>query len=370
MKKICFVTAARSEYGLMKWLMKEIERSDEFELQIIATGGHLLKEQGYTIDRIRKDGFTVNEVVDPDLMFDSTKEIAVSMGRIAERIADSFERLKPDYVAVLGDRYELLPICSTAFMMGIPIIHISGGDETEGAIDNGIRNAVTMLATYHFPGVFESAERIRRMRGCSDNIWVVGEPGLDSFKREEMLDRNEISKRLGLLRDKKWALMTYHPETRDNMENDLAAVENCFKALSDHDELQVIMTYANSDCGGSDINKLIEKKAADDNGKFKCIPSLGGQMYLSLMKEASLMIGNSSSGIVEAPSVRVPVVNIGNRQKGRHLCSNIIQCKKELDDIKTAVNKALTDEIDEIDLDYWGEGNTSEKIYEILRKTL
>lgn len=165
MKKICFVTAARSEYGLLKWLMKDVEASESFQLQIIVTGGHLSKEQGHTIDQIIEDGFNIDDIVDSQLDTSATARIAESMGRMALGFAKAFEVLKPDYVLVLGDRYELLPICNTAFVMCIPIIHLSGGDVTEGAIDDGVRNAVTMLAEYHFPGTQSSAKNIMRMRG-------------------------------------------------------------------------------------------------------------------------------------------------------------------------------------------------------------
>ena len=174
-KKICFVTAARSEYGLLKWLMTDIGKSDYFKLQMIITGAHLLWEQGHTIDQIIEDGFQADAVIDVQLDTSSQEAIASSMGRMAEMFAPALRRLEPDYLLVLGDRYELLPICNTAFVMRIPIIHLSGGDVTAGAIDDGIRNTVTMLAEYHFPGTKDSAENIVRMRGSDRNIWAVGD---------------------------------------------------------------------------------------------------------------------------------------------------------------------------------------------------
>ena len=213
MKKICFVTAARSEYGTLKWIMNDIKMSGVFELQLIATGGHLMKEQGHTIDQIIEDGFQISEIVDVGLDLSSASQIAASMGRMAALFATAFEKLKPDYLVVLGDRYEHLQICNTAFVMRIPIIHLSGGDITEGAIDDGIRNAVTMLATYHFPGTAASADNIIRMRGTSSNVWVVGEPGLDAFNREKLMTREALAEIFGLKLSAKWALFTYHAET-------------------------------------------------------------------------------------------------------------------------------------------------------------
>lgn len=368
MKKICVVTAARSEYGLLKWLMKEIDSANDFELQIIATGAHLLEEQGRTVDQIKADGFTINEEVDTDLVTESKEEIAASMGRMAEGMARAFNRLKPDYVVVLGDRYELLPICNTAFVMNIPIIHISGGDVTEGAIDDGIRNAVTMLAEYHFPGTGESKNNIVRMRGTDRNVWTVGEPGLDSFYREKLMTKEEVAQSVGLNIDKPWVLFTFHPETKDSFDYNIAAVKNCIELLLERD-VQIVATYANADIGGKEINELLEKIALDNREKMVVIPSLGHQRFISFMNYVDLVVGNSSSGIVEAPTLGVPVVNVGDRQKGRHLCANVIQTNAQADSIKDAIDRAMTSDFSKKD-DYWGDGHTAEKIISIMKKEL
>src|SRR5574344_1138585 len=244
MKKICFVTAARSEYGLLKWIMKDIAADKDFQLQLIVTGGHLLQSQGHTIDTIISDGFNIDATVNANLDVSSTAKIAASMGRMAELFAPVFEKLTPDLLFVLGDRYELLPICNTAFVMRIPIIHLSGGDVTEGAIDDGIRNAVTMLADIHFPGTEESAKNIIRMRGNGDKVWNVGEPGLDSFFREKMLTRTELANNLGLIENSRWTLMTYHPETKKSLEHNLKVVQDCISALLKETDIQTVATYA------------------------------------------------------------------------------------------------------------------------------
>lgn len=371
MKKICFVTAARSEYGLLKWLMKDVEASESFQLQIIVTGGHLSKEQGHTIDHIIEDGFNIDYIVDSQLDTSATARIAESMGRMASGFAKAFEVLKPDYVLVLGDRYELLPICNTAFVMCIPIIHLSGGDVTEGAIDDGVRNAVTMLAEYHFPGTQSSAKNIMRMRGKDDNIWAVGEPGLDSFNREVLLSRDELAKNLGLDISKKWILMTYHPETKESIDYNISNVKNCLELLSDIEDLQVIVTYANADFGGAKINSYAEKFAGTYSDKIKVIPSLGHFRYLSFMKQVEFIIGNSSSGIVETPFMNIPTINIGDRQKGRYLCGNIIQCDSNYNAIKGAINRiGLLKGTEPNDLYFWGDGHTSERIIKILEEVL
>lgn len=366
MKRICFVTAARSEYGALKWLMNDINRSEAFELQLIVTGGHLMKEQGHTIDQIIEDGFRISEIVDADLDISSTSQIAASMGRMAELFAMAFEKLKPDYLVVLGDRYELLPICNTAFVMRIPIIHLSGGDVTEGAIDDGIRNAVTMLATYHFPGTTASADNIVRMRGTSSNVWAVGEPGLDAFNRETLIDRETLAENLGLDISAKWGLFTYHAETVRDLKYNLDTVKNCIRVLKKLENYQIVATYSNADFGGNYINEMLEDTARERPDKFIVIPSLGQIRYLSFMRQAEFVVGNSSSGMIEAPFLKIPVVNVGNRQKGRYRCNNIVQSEADYESIERAIACARNKKIIDTDLGYWGDGHTSERIVRIL----
>jgi len=369
MKKICFVTATRAEYGLLKWLMKEVEKSKEFELQVVVTGAHLLKEHGHTIDNIREDGFNINEIVDVKLETTSKEAIAESMGRMSQLFSHAFSRLSPNYVVVLGDRYELLPIVNTAFVMCVPIIHISGGDVTEGAIDNGIRNAVTMLSEYHFPGTRNSAENINRMRGSNKNIWPVGELGLDSFYREPLMNREELADNLNLDVKCDWVLFTFHPETKESLDYNFSAVKNTIALLSDIKNTQVVATYSNADYGGNAINDYLEGISKQFPEKIRVIPSLGNRRYLSFMKQVKFIIGNSSSGIVEAPFLGISVVNIGDRQKGRHLCNNIIQTVADKKSVKVAIEKALNSSRCSKDY-YWGEGHTAERIIEILKKEL
>jgi UDP-hydrolysing UDP-N-acetyl-D-glucosamine 2-epimerase len=367
-KKICVVTAARSEYGVLKWLLQEIAADKEYTLQLVVTGGHLLARQGHTVDAIVLDGFTVDAVVDARLDLSSPSAVAASMGRMGEGLAPVFARLQPDLLIVLGDRYELLPVCSTAFVMRIPIAHISGGDVTEGAIDDGVRNAVTMLADYHFPGTEDAARNIERMRGSRNHVWAVGEPGLDAFRRMPLLARGELAADLGLDAAKRWCLMTYHAETKRGLDYNLDAVNNCIAALEAQSDLQTVMTYANADFGGAQINALLERAASAKPGLFKLVPSLGQLRYLSFMKQAALVLGNSSSGIIEAPSLGIPVVNVGARQQGRHLCRNIIQSGSSRDALAQAVSAALSRSPDTSDASYWGDGTTAQRIMQILHE--
>lgn len=370
MKTICFITAARSEYGLLKGLMQKVISSPSFRFQLIVTGSHLLAEQGRTIDLIVEDGMEIAEIVDCDLDTSSALNVATSMGRLSEKLADAFNRMRPDYLVVLGDRYELLAICSTAFLMGIPIIHIGGGDKTEGAIDDNVRNAVTMLASYHFPGTESSKDNIIRMRGMDARIWNVGEPGLDAFREETLMNREELAQSLHIDTEKRWVLMTYHPETRESIAHNLRAAANCVEALLSLGDFQVVITCANADPGGNEINDLLQRIAEDHPERFSFFPSLGRNRYLSFMKQVAFVVGNSSSGIIEAPFLRVPVVNIGNRQKGRYQCQNVFQSDFRTEEIKSAITLALETDRRWSDCDYWGDGYFAEKTIHILENNL
>lgn len=371
MKKICFVTAARSEYGLLKWLMKDTYECKDFEFQLIVTGAHLSYNQGHTIDYIIADGFQISEIVNVELDTSTEAQIASSMGLMSQGFAKAFEKLKPDYLLVLGDRYELLPICSTALVMRIPIIHLSGGDITEGVIDDNIRNAITMMADYHFPGTKESKNSIIRMRNSKENVWDVGEPGLDSFFREKLLTRKELACDLNFDMNKKWVLMTYHPETKKSVDINVKNVKACIDALLEIDDCEIVITHANTDFGGLEINNYIAQMGEKYSDKIKVIASLGQLRYLSFMKQTAFVIGNSSSGIVEAPFLNIPVINVGERQKGRYQCGNVNQCSAEKDIIIKIINKILIAEKKEYkDLFYWGDGHTSTRILNILRSTL
>lgn len=320
--KICIVTAARSEYGLLRWLIDEINLDHELELQLVVTGSHLSDQFGNTVDEIEADGYKIIAKVDMNLMVDSKIGIANSMGICAIGISEVFAKIKPNIIVVLGDRYELLPICSTALIMNIPIAHISGGDVTEGAIDDQIRNAVSMMATLHFPGVEDSARNLKRMTN-SNKIYVVGEPGLENFKRFDLISRETLANSLNIDPQKKWVLVTQHPETKISIQKNLLIAENIIEALKTLEDYEFIITKSNADLGGNEINNYFEKVCREDS-RFKLFASLGQLRYLSFMKEADFLIGNSSSGIVEAPYLAKPVINIGERQTGRQMSNNII----------------------------------------------
>lgn len=362
MRKICIVTAARSEYGLLRWLMEEIRRDQELCLKLLVTGAHLSVEQGLTYGQIEEDGFSIDEKVEMLLASSTDVSIVKSMGLCSIGIADSLKRLSPDLLVVLGDRYELLPICSAALLMSIPIAHISGGDVTEGAIDDQVRNAVTMMASLHFPGVEESADRIVKMRGSRLNVWACGEPGLDNFTRLSLWDRSKLAADLQINETKKWILVSYHSETKISLDQNIGVISKIQEALDGIEDIEVVITRANADLGGVEINMYWENLVKENGEKYKLFDSLGQLRYLSLMKETACVVGNSSSGIVEASFLGIPVLNIGRRQKGRYLCKNVISIENYNENVGEILNKLLQEKrVDLVD-NYYGDGHTSERI--------
>ena len=367
MKKVCIVTAARSEYGVLRWLIDEVHHDKDLELQLVVTGAHLSVEQGLTYKFIEQDGYPITAKVPILLSGDDEVSIAKTMGVCSLSMADTFNRLNPDLLVVLGDRYELLPIVSTALVMRIPVAHISGGDVTEGAIDDEVRNAVSMMSTLHFPGVEDSAKNLHRMLGKEKNVFAVGEPGLDSFLRMLLWDKHETARELHIDEDKKWCLVTLHPETKLSLEDNLNMAHHLFDAMCETQGVQYVITKANADAGGAAINDFWAEAIAD-KPDMQLYPSLGQKRYLSFMKYADMVVGNSSSGIIEAPFMGTPVVNIGDRQKGRHICQNVICCSHSKDDISEALDRAM--QADRMVDTYWGDGHSSQRIVSEIKKFL
>lgn len=365
MKKICIITAARSEYGLLKWIIDGVHSDHDLELQLVATGAHLSEEHGKTIRFIEEDGYPIVARVDMHLASDNQKDIVRSMGHCSIGMADVLGDLEPDIVVVLGDRYELLPIASAALVMGIPVAHISGGDVTEGAIDNEVRNAVSMMSSIHFPGVESSAESLRRMLGKDALIYTAGEPGLESFLRYDLMTREELAENIGLDVAKPWCLVTLHSETKLSLEENLEMAKNLFEAMQQTKDVQFVISKANADFGGMQINDFWDEVVKQDTDKYHLFTSLGQRRYLSFMQQAAGVIGNSSSGIVEAPFLGIPVVNIGDRQKGRHLCKNVIQCDRSKSGIQSAIEKMLR-QPKTVDT-YYGDGHTAARIIQHIK---
>lgn len=367
--RVCVVTGARSEYGLLRWIMRELATAADTELRLIVTGAHLSPEFGLTWREIEADGFTIDERVDMRLHSDDSASLVRSMGHCALGTAGALERLKPDWLMVLGDRYELLPVCSAALVMRIPIAHISGGDLTAGAIDDQIRYAVSAMASLHFPGTRESADRLLQRGEESARVFAAGEPGLDNFLRLSRMSRNELAADLGLDPVLRWGLFTYHPETKRTRSENMGTVRAALKAMLDVEGLVTVATYANADEGGRDINDFLEATASDSPDRLIVRPSLGQRRFVSFLGECAVVSGNSSSGIVEAPLFGIPVLNIGERQRGRHLCGNVISCAADPDTIKNAMRELAARGFPVIAPDYhYGDGHSAERIVRIFRE--
>jgi UDP-N-acetylglucosamine 2-epimerase (non-hydrolysing)/GDP/UDP-N,N'-diacetylbacillosamine 2-epimerase (hydrolysing) len=340
-RKIALVTGSRAEYGLLRWLMAAIQADPRLALQVVATGMHLATEFGMTVNEIVKDGFAVDETVESQLSSDSKVGMAKSLGLGTISMADALRRLSPDVVVVLGDRYEILAAAQAAALMGIPVAHISGGEVTEGAVDDWIRHAITKAAWWHFPGNEAYRRRIMQLGENPDRIFNVGDPGLDHLKRVQLLDRVALGESLGLTLREPLLLVTYHPATLGSHVPALA-FRQVLDALDALPQATVLLTKPNADAGGRELAAMADRWAEANAGRARCCTSLGQLRYLSAMKLADAVVGNSSSGIVEAPAARVPTVNIGPRQDGRLKADSIIDCDEESGQIVAAIQRALS----------------------------
>jgi len=339
-RKICVVTGTRAEYGLFYPVMKKIQASDKLELQLIATTMHLSEEFGSTYKQIEEDGFKIDEKIENLLSSDTKSSIAKSTGLATILLSDAFARLKPDILLLLGDRYETHASATTAMLMNIPIAHIHGGEITEGAVDEQIRHSITKMSYLHFPSTQSYANRIIQMGEDPSRVFVSGAPGIDNIMSMQLLSKYELEKDLNWKFGSKSALITYHPVTLES--NDLdEEVEQMFEALR-QSNLSVLFTYANADDSGRLINQKIEGFCQENVNKYKVVKSLGQLRYLSAMKYADVLIGNTSSGIIEAASFQKPVVNIGNRQKGRLQSGNVINCT--ILTLNNSIEEAMSDE--------------------------
>jgi len=370
MRKIAVVTGTRAEYGLLYWIIKDIHKDSELELQLIVTGMHLSPEFGLTVKEIERDGFPIAERVEMLLSSDTEEAMAMSMGLGMIGFAKAYSRLRPDIVLVLGDRFEILSAVSAAVPFRTPVAHIHGGESTEGAMDELFRYAITKMSHIHFPSTQKYADRIIQMGERPENVFCFGAPGLDSIHKLKLLNKQELSYELKLPVEKSWGILTYHPVLHDDnsSNNQIEILLNVVKGFS---EIYWVFTLPNADTGSRTIIEKIEEFVQNNPERARLYSSLGQLRYLSLLKNASLMIGNSSSGIIEAPSFELPVVNIGDRQKGRMRAANVIDVPLcEENKVEAAINKAMSaDSRDSLKglRNPYGDGNTSEKIVEILR---
>ncbi len=370
-RKICIVTGSRAEYGLLYWLMKEIAADPELQLQIIATGMHLSPEFGLTYQQIETDGFTIEARVEMLLSSDSVVGIAKSIGLGVIGFADALDRLRPDILVVLGDRFEILAAAQAAMVARIPIAHIHGGESTEGSFDEGIRHAITKMAQWHFVAAEPYRKRVIQMGEAPERVFNLGAPGLDHLANLRWLDRAELEAALGVALQAPLFVVTYHPVTL-NSESPLAAMEQLLAALDEFSTATLIFTYPNADTGGRALIDCIERWAGQHADRARAFDSLGQQRYMSLLREADVVIGNSSSGLTEAPALKKATVNLGDRQKGRLKATSVIDAAEKHADILAAIKKALSKEFRATlaeTVSLYGAGNVSERIKGILKST-
>jgi UDP-N-acetylglucosamine 2-epimerase (non-hydrolysing)/GDP/UDP-N,N'-diacetylbacillosamine 2-epimerase (hydrolysing) len=371
-RKICVVTGSRAEYGLLYWLLKEVDSDPDLQLQIVATGMHLSPEFGFTYREIAADGFTIDAKVEMLLSSDTPVGVTKSMGVGLIGFADALDRLQPDILVVLGDRFEILAAAQAAVMARIPIAHIHGGETTEGVFDEGIRHATTKMAQWHFVAAEPYRKRVIQLGEASDRVFNFGAPGLDHLQYLEWMDRLSLEKSLAIKLNATVFLVTYHPATLGQKEP-VMAMDELLAALTEFPDATVILTYPNADTGGRALIERIDQWVATNKHRTKAFVSLGQQRYLSLLREADVIIGNSSSGLTEAPALKTATVNVGDRQKGRLKASSVIDALEEKSSIVSAINKALSDDFRAglpSTESLYGAGDVSRRIKETLKKSV
>lgn len=370
--QICVVTGTRAEYGLLRRLLFRFKINKYVELKLFVTGSHLDRRFGNTQKEIVSDGFEDYLKIEIPLEDDSKEGMAYATGIALQKFAEKFVNYKPDIVIVLGDRYEIFAAGVAAHLSGIPIGHIGGGDVTEGAVDDAIRHSLTKMSNLHFPGCEQSARRIIQMGEQPDSVFNVGEPGVENCININFMSREELA--LDLKFDNirgEYSVVTFHPVT---LERDTAVeqVHEVIQALNQIPGMSYVITMANADAGGRKINSIwLEESKKYSN--WLVVSSLGVVRYLSAMKYAKLVIGNSSSGIIEAPSIGVPTINIGDRQKGRMCAESIINCAPQKEQIVSAIEKGLGDLFQKKAKNVkspFGDGTTSKQIEKIVMEYL
>lgn len=370
MRKVCVFTASRADYGPLLALLKELDHDPDIDLALLVSGGHLVGSQGNTVDVIERDGFPIAERVDMVLCGDTPTAMAKSFGVGALGYADALDRIDPDVLVILGDRYEALAVASVAMLQGRLIAHIAGGQITVGALDDSLRHAISKLSNLHFTATPEFRRRVVQLGEDPDLVHCVGALGLDSVRSMPLLSRRELLADLGLPADARVLAVTYHPVTADPAESG-EGLSGLLAALGEMTTHIAVFTGTNVDAGGQQIATRISAFVDHHPGRALVVPSLGQRPYLSLLKHADLVAGNSSSGLVEAPALGTPTVNIGSRQDGRPRAASVIDCRCDVDAIKTALREAMSDSHREVtrrsDTPY-GDGYAAGRIARVLRQ--
>lgn len=371
MKKVCVVTGSRAEYGLLNWVMEGLQNSDTCELLTIATGMHLSTEFGLTYKSIVDDGFGIDWKVEMLLGSDTAVGITKSMGLAMIGFADGYDALKPDLVVVLGDRFEILAAVSAALIAGIPVAHLHGGEVTKGAYDDEIRHAITKMSTLHFTAAEPYRDRVIRMGEDPQTVWNVGGFGIDGILRTDFMDRDTLERGLDFKLGKRNLLVTFHPETAGT-ENPKCQMQALLDALETTDA-HLIFTMPNADNDGREFFKMIQNFVSRHPQRSCAHVSLGLHRYLSTMKHVDGVIGNSSSGLIEAPAMKKGTINIGARQDGRLRADSVIDSPANSEDIKSAIEQLFSEPFQEKLNDVvnpYGNGGASEQTVSLIQDWL
>lgn len=370
-RKITVLTGTRADYGLLRKLMQELHASKSVELQTLITGTHLLPEFGNTYHEILRDGLPISHKVDILMPDDNSAGIARTTGFAIKSFADVFEKQKPDILVVLGDRYEALAATISAYLMGIPIAHIAGGEVTSGALDDALRHSITKMSSLHFVAAEEYRTRVIQLGEIPSTVFNVGAIGLDNINEIDLMSRTELESFINFdLGEGSFFLCTIHPETATN--NDVNRFfDPMRKAIAAFPEVRVIITKANADAGGRHLNELLEQFEKATPERVKVVANLGQRGYLSALEHSSVVVGNSSSGILEAPSIGTPTVNIGERQRGRLRAPSVIDVPNTRDAIISGIKRALSPELQNIAASRetpYGTPGASKAILEVITK--
>jgi len=364
MRKICIITGTRAEYGLLYWLMKEIQNDSDLELQIIATGMHLSPEFGLTYRQIEKDGFKIDRKIEMLLSSDTPVGISKSMGLGMIGFAEAYADLKPDIIVLLGDRFEIFSAAASAMIARIPIAHLHGGETTEGAFDEAIRHSITKMSHLHFTAAEEYRRRVIQLGELPDRVFNVGGLGIDNIKKLKLLNCNEFEDSIDFKLGSNNLMVTFHPVTLEHATTG-DQFQNLLNAVDELQDIRFIFTKPNADTEGRVIIKMIDDYVSKNSHKAIAFVSLGQLRYLSAMQFIDGIVGNSSSGLAEAPTFKIGTINIGDRQRGRIKAESIIDCEPKKESILTAIRKLYSKEFQEKLKDVenpYGEGGATEKL--------
>lgn len=369
MRKICIVTGSRAEFGLMFWVMKGLQADPDIELQICVTGMHLSPDFGLTYKDIESAGFVIDEKVEMLLSSDTSIGISKSIGLAVISMSEVLERLKPDILFILGDRFEIFSVAIAAMVAKIPLAHCHGGEVTEGVIDEAIRHSITKMSHLHFTSTAKYAKRVIQLGESPDYVYNVGALGIENINKLKLLARNQFEDSIGFKLPERVVMVTFHPVTLENATSEEQFI-NLLTAMDHFKDVGIIFTKSNADTDGRIISDLIDKYVSQNQKRCVSFISLGQMRYLSSLKYVDIVIGNSSSGLIEAPSFKIPTINIGNRQKGRICAASVINCSPNTSSIIEAINIAYSDsfrkKIKKMSNPY-GKYNSSDKIITVLK---